>query len=202
MDVEEKNDPFRGLVNPPSGDQHFLLSFTMSTFLGPDLYSDKSRCSAAHGIAKGLPPYTSNKLGDSFVHFSQLESLYYTLRNAHPSLVLNPNVLYLYLEGKLHLSGSGALEDCRQFTRQEEGTWTTNQNCRYRQTSAIEAGILKDSSRVFHMSVQQLWPPGPFTISFKLPGPVDPRLFSAHFRKDGIMEATVMKYGVPTLPSN
>ncbi|KAJ6399785.1 hypothetical protein OIU77_020357 [Salix suchowensis] len=95
MDVEEKNAPFRGLVNPPSGDQHFLLSFTMSTFLGPDLCSDKSRCSAAHGIAKGLPPYTSNKLGDSFVHFSQLESLYYTLRNAHPSLVLNPNVLYI-----------------------------------------------------------------------------------------------------------
>ncbi|KAG5246627.1 hypothetical protein IMY05_005G0205200 [Salix suchowensis] len=48
MDVEEKNAPFRGLVNPPY---------------------------AAHGIAKGLPPYTSNKLGDSFVHFSQLESL-------------------------------------------------------------------------------------------------------------------------------
>ncbi|KAF9683274.1 hypothetical protein SADUNF_Sadunf05G0195900 [Salix dunnii] len=41
--------------------------------------------------------------------------------------------------------------------------------------ATIEARILKDSSRVFHMSVQQLWPPGPFNISFKLPGPVDPR---------------------------
>ncbi|KAH8509785.1 hypothetical protein H0E87_011513 [Populus deltoides] len=51
MDVEEKNAPFRRFVNPPSG------------------------CSAAHGIAKGLPPYTSNKLGDSFLRVSQLESL-------------------------------------------------------------------------------------------------------------------------------
>ncbi|CAK7345978.1 unnamed protein product [Dovyalis caffra] len=116
MDVEEKNAPFRGLVNPPSGDLHFLLKFVMSTFLGPDVYSDNPRCSAAHRLAKGLPPYTSNNLGDSSLRVSQLESLYYhVLRHAHPSLVLNPNMLYLHLEGKLHLSGSGAIEDCKQF---------------------------------------------------------------------------------------
>lgn len=114
MDVKEKNAPFTGFVNAPSDDQHFLLNFIMSTFLGPDLYSDNPRCSAAHRLAKGLPPYTSNNLGDSFLRISQLENLYYyVLRNAHPSLVLNPNMLCFYLKGKLHLSGSGALEDCR-----------------------------------------------------------------------------------------
>ncbi|GAB4833046.1 hypothetical protein Ancab_007104 [Ancistrocladus abbreviatus] len=33
-----------------------------------------------------------------------------------------------------------------------------------------------------------LSPPGSFTISFKLAGPVDPRLFSPTFRSDGILE--------------
>ncbi|KAG6785539.1 hypothetical protein NC652_005069 [Populus alba x Populus x berolinensis] len=117
MDVKEKNVPLTGFVNAPSDDQHFLLNFIMSTFLGPDLYSDNPRCSAAHRLAKGLPPYTSNNLGDSFLRISQLESLYYyVLRNAHPSLVLSPITLCLYLKGKLHLSGSEPLEDCRLFT--------------------------------------------------------------------------------------
>ncbi|KAL9395256.1 hypothetical protein Peur_014541 [Populus x canadensis] len=44
---------------------------------------------------------------------SILEACITVLRNAHPSLVLNPNMLCFYLKGKLHLSGSGALEDCR-----------------------------------------------------------------------------------------
>ncbi|KAG8632199.1 increased DNA methylation 3 [Manihot esculenta] len=56
-----------------------------------------------------------------------------------------------------------------------------------------DGGILKDSSNVFKLRVQQLSPPGPFTISFKLPGPVDPRLFCPNFRGDGILEGMVMK---------
>ncbi|KAJ6999036.1 hypothetical protein NC653_015004 [Populus alba x Populus x berolinensis] len=36
--------------------------------------------------------------------------------------------------------------------------------------AAIDAGILRDSPRVFHMCGQQLCPPGPFTVSFQLPG--------------------------------
>ena len=55
-------------------------------------------------------------------------------------------------------------------------------------------GPLKDSTTVYHMKVQQLCPPGPFSISFSLPGPVDPRLFSPSFRPDGILEVVVMKY--------
>ncbi|PON90513.1 Alpha-crystallin, subunit A [Trema orientale] len=57
-------------------------------------------------------------------------------------------------------------------------------------------GILKDSSAVYQMKVQQLCPPGPFTISFSLPGPVDPRLFSPSFRPDGILEVVVMKHRI------
>ncbi|XP_076912736.1 increased DNA methylation 3-like [Bidens hawaiensis] len=48
-------------------------------------------------------------------------------------------------------------------------------------------------SRVFEMKFQQQSPPGPFTLSFSLPGPVDPRLFYPNFRSDGIFEAIVMK---------
>ncbi|KVI05146.1 increased DNA methylation 3-like [Cynara cardunculus var. scolymus] len=48
-------------------------------------------------------------------------------------------------------------------------------------------------SRVFEMKFQQQAPPGPFSLSFSLPGPVDPRLFYPNFRSDGIFEAIVMK---------
>ncbi|KAJ0024943.1 hypothetical protein Pint_09182 [Pistacia integerrima] len=58
---------------------------------------------------------------------------------------------------------------------------------------------LKDSN-AYQMKVQQLCPPGPFTISFNLPGPVDPRLFSPSFRPDGILEVVVMKYKMHTTP--
>ncbi|KAJ8762150.1 hypothetical protein K2173_007303 [Erythroxylum novogranatense] len=65
-----------------------------------------------------------------------------------------------------------------------------------------DGGILKNSSREFQMKVQQLCPPGPFSISFKLPGPVDPRLFFAQFRDDGILEAVVYKSKLPTVDGN
>ncbi|THG15251.1 hypothetical protein TEA_027035 [Camellia sinensis var. sinensis] len=45
-----------------------------------------------------------------------------------------------------------------------------------------ESGALKESSTAYEMKVQQLCPPGQFTISFNLPGPVDPRLASLNFR--------------------
>ncbi|XP_019172151.1 PREDICTED: increased DNA methylation 3-like [Ipomoea nil] len=48
--------------------------------------------------------------------------------------------------------------------------------------------------RVFAMTHQQQCPPGAFTLSFRLPGPVDPRLFSPNFGCDGIFEGVVAKY--------
>ncbi|XP_073526096.1 uncharacterized protein [Phyllobates terribilis] len=51
----------------------------------------------------------------------------------------------------------------------------------------------KNPGHNYEMNMMQLSPPGPFSISFKLPGEVDPRLFSATFRSDGILEGIVMK---------
>ncbi|KAG2268908.1 hypothetical protein Bca52824_063463 [Brassica carinata] len=52
---------------------------------------------------------------------------------------------------------------------------------------------IKRHSRVFKMNIRKLCPPGPFRLSFSLPGPVDPRLFSPNFRSDGIFEAGVIR---------
>ncbi|KAM7259697.1 hypothetical protein ACFE04_015438 [Oxalis oulophora] len=57
----------------------------------------------------------------------------------------------------------------------------------------IGGETIKKRSRVFHMKYQRLCPPGEFTLSFSLPGPVDPRLFSPNFRSDGILEGIVIK---------
>ncbi|PSR90195.1 Increased DNA methylation like, partial [Actinidia chinensis var. chinensis] len=46
---------------------------------------------------------------------------------------------------------------------------------------SVTGGVLKDSSTVYEMKVQELSPPGRFTITFNLPGPVDPRLASPNF---------------------
>jgi len=43
------------------------------------------------------------------------------------------------------------------------------------------------------MQTQNLCPPGQFTLSFRLPGPVDPHHFSGNFGTDGILEGIVMK---------
>lgn len=43
------------------------------------------------------------------------------------------------------------------------------------------------------MQSQYLCPPGPFTVSFQLPGPVEPNQFTGTFGSDGILEGIVMK---------
>lgn len=48
-------------------------------------------------------------------------------------------------------------------------------------------------SRVYKMKSGNLCPPGPFKLSFSLPGPVDPRFVSPIFRSDGIFEAVVIR---------
>ncbi|KAA8545092.1 hypothetical protein F0562_019876 [Nyssa sinensis] len=48
-------------------------------------------------------------------------------------------------------------------------------------------------SQVFEMQSRNLCPPGHFSISFKLPGPVNPQQFSGNFGTDGILEGIVMK---------
>ncbi|XP_057776372.1 increased DNA methylation 3-like isoform X3 [Salvia miltiorrhiza] len=53
--------------------------------------------------------------------------------------------------------------------------------------------IVQKYTRVYEMKFQQQSPPGPFTLFFNLPGPVDPRLFFPHFRPDGIFEGVRWK---------
>ncbi|KAK6159900.1 hypothetical protein DH2020_003281 [Rehmannia glutinosa] len=53
--------------------------------------------------------------------------------------------------------------------------------------------IVEKYSQVFEMQSQNLCPPGPFSISFKLPGPVDPRQFHGTFSTDGILEGIAFK---------
>ncbi|CAN6917236.1 unnamed protein product [Brassica oleracea] len=48
-------------------------------------------------------------------------------------------------------------------------------------------------SQVFKMKTHNLCPPGQFSVSFHLPGPVHPQEFTGSFGTDGIFEGTVMK---------
>ncbi|KAK9922088.1 hypothetical protein M0R45_030569 [Rubus argutus] len=48
-------------------------------------------------------------------------------------------------------------------------------------------------SQMFEMQTQNLCPTGHFSVSFKLPGPVNPQQFSGNFGTDGILEGVVMK---------
>ncbi|KAM7272547.1 hypothetical protein ACFE04_027210 [Oxalis oulophora] len=45
----------------------------------------------------------------------------------------------------------------------------------------------------FEMLTQNLCPPGYFSLSFQLPGPVDPQQFSGNFGTNGILEGIVLK---------
>lgn len=97
-----------------SSDQYFLVNFVMSNYLGPDVYSDNPRCSASQRLAKSLPPYTLNHIGPSSLTVVQLQSLYYyVLRNANSSLLLHPDMIYMYLKGYLPLEPVGEFS---QFT--------------------------------------------------------------------------------------
>lgn len=98
-------------------DQHFMLNFIMSNYVGPDIESESFRKSASQRFAEGLPLYAANHLGGSFVSISQLESLYYyVMRNAHLTLIVSKNLLHMYIRGNLLLPRSGLPEDCEQFT--------------------------------------------------------------------------------------
>ncbi|KAJ0013640.1 hypothetical protein Pint_19916 [Pistacia integerrima] len=48
-------------------------------------------------------------------------------------------------------------------------------------------------SQVFEMQSRNLCPPGYFSITFQLPGPVDPQQFTGNFGTDGILEGIVKK---------
>lgn len=53
--------------------------------------------------------------------------------------------------------------------------------------------IVCKNSQIFHMLTRNLCPPGHFSISFQLPGPVDQQQFSGSFGTDGILEGIIKK---------
>ncbi|XP_056699915.1 alpha-crystallin domain-containing protein 22.3 isoform X2 [Spinacia oleracea] len=59
-------------------------------------------------------------------------------------------------------------------------------------TTTGEKTVYKDSLK-FEMQSRNLCPPGHFTISFELPGPVDSQDLSGHFGIDGVFEGIVKK---------
>ncbi|KAA8536883.1 hypothetical protein F0562_029361 [Nyssa sinensis] len=59
-------------------------------------------------------------------------------------------------------------------------------------TSTGEKTVHKNS-QIFKMCTQNLCPPGYFSISFQLPGPIDYQQFKGIFGPDGILEGIVKK---------
>ncbi|XP_058773798.1 increased DNA methylation 3 [Vicia villosa] len=123
MDFKGKNLCYRRkslTIKPPKiivSDRKFLIDFIITTYLGPDVKSDNPKCSSLQRLFSGLPPYSSNDLGSSFVAIPLLEKLYYyLLRNTLPELVLDVDMFHLYLKGKLDLPNSEFSEGCQQFT--------------------------------------------------------------------------------------
>uniref|UniRef100_A0A2P2K9B6 Increased DNA methylation 3 n=1 Tax=Rhizophora mucronata TaxID=61149 RepID=A0A2P2K9B6_RHIMU len=82
----------------------------------------------------------------------------------------------------------GVMRDFCQFSCEIESDGRVNI-----QGSTGGGRAIKKRSRVFQLRFQQLCPSGTFTLSFNLPGPVDPRLLAPNFRSDGIFEAVILK---------
>lgn len=53
--------------------------------------------------------------------------------------------------------------------------------------------IVRRHSQVFEMRTRNLCPPGHFSVSFELPGPVDEQRCTLSFGVDGILEGNVKK---------
>ncbi|EOA40325.1 hypothetical protein CARUB_v10009051mg [Capsella rubella] len=121
-----------------SEDQYFLVNFIMSNYLGPDVYSDNPRCSASQRLAKGLPPYTLMHVGSSSLTVAQLQNLYYNvLRNAKSSLLLHPDMIYMYLKGYLPMEPIGKFPQFTSFF-----PMNLHQQKRYSQSHEIVKGIV------------------------------------------------------------
>ncbi|XP_010498528.1 PREDICTED: increased DNA methylation 3-like [Camelina sativa] len=121
-----------------SSDQYFLVNFIMSNYLGPDVYSDNPRCSASQRLAKGLPPYTSMHVGSSSLTVAQLQNLYYNVvRNANSSLLLHPDMIYMYLKGYLPMEPIGEFPQFTSFL-----PTNLHQQKRYSPSHEIVKGIV------------------------------------------------------------
>ncbi|EPS66551.1 hypothetical protein M569_08226, partial [Genlisea aurea] len=83
----------------------------------------------------------------------------------------------------------GVKRDEREFSCEVE----TNGTVTIKGATVTGEKTVKKCSQTFEMLSQNLCPPGPFSISFNLPGPVDPQQFHGTFATDGIFEGIAFK---------
>ncbi|XP_022150781.1 alpha-crystallin domain-containing protein 22.3 isoform X2 [Momordica charantia] len=69
----------------------------------------------------------------------------------------------------------------------------TDGKVKIRGVTTTGENIVCKNSQVFRMQTKNLCPPGHFSITFQLPGPVNNLHFSGAFGADGILEGTVAK---------
>ncbi|XP_058077739.1 increased DNA methylation 2-like [Magnolia sinica] len=87
------------------------------------------------------------------------------------------------------ISLPGVRKDEREFSCEVE----TDGRVHIKGVTTTGQRLIFKKSQVFEMQTQYLCQPGQFSVSFQLPGPVEPREFSGNFGSDGILEGVVMK---------
>lgn len=64
---------------------------------------------------------------------------------------------------------------------------------RVRIEGVVKGPSLANADVLYEVKIREFPPPGPFSVTFYLPGPVDPRLTSLNY-KLGILDGIVMKF--------
>ncbi|XP_024544461.1 increased DNA methylation 2 [Selaginella moellendorffii] len=122
---------------------------------------------------------------------------------ARPSIVLTGTAAARQSGPLVGLVDIGVADDAYLFraalpgVKKDEGDFNCEVECDGKvtikgMTTTGESRIFR-TNRMFHMQTQYLCPPGPFSVSFNLPGPVEPNQFTGTFGSDGVLEGIVMK---------
>jgi len=148
----------------------------------------------------------SNKTGPAMLLLPSLPSLdqWNTVINATKPVITFTGTAAARNAGPLiGLVDIGISEDAYLFrtalpgVRKEEGAFKCEVECdgkvMIKGTTTTGGDRIVRQNGVFLMQTQYLCPPGPFTVSFSLPGPVEPNQFTGTFGSDGILEGIVVK---------
>lgn len=148
----------------------------------------------------------SNKTGPAMLLLPSLPSLdqWNTVINTTKPVITFTGTAAARNAGPLiGLVDIGISEDAYLFrtalpgVRKEEGAFKCEVECdgkvMIKGTTTTGGDRIVRQNGVFLMQTQYLCPPGPFTVSFSLPGPVEPNQFTGTFGSDGILEGIVVK---------
>ncbi|CAK9194440.1 unnamed protein product [Sphagnum troendelagicum] len=150
--------------------------------------------------------WSNNKLGATMLLLPALPTVDQwnaVINAAKPSIVLSGTAAVRQSGPLIGLVDIGTCEDAYLFrtalpgVKKDDGDFKCEVECDGKvmikgTTTTGESRMFK-GSRLFHMQTQYLCPPGAFTVSFYLPGPVEPNQFTGTFGSDGILEGIVMK---------